>query len=96
MNWEKKSDWTKIITSQENIMNTSCYNNQVNNWIAVQWLWQTESRLDAKQFFLAMSSNVTACFKHKICIISLHKSHNHHSSLLNIIISILHHENTMW
>ena len=36
MNWEKKSDWMKIITSQENIMNTSCYSNQVNNWIAVQ------------------------------------------------------------
>ena len=37
MNWEEKSDWTKIITSQENIMNTSCYSNQVDSWIAVQW-----------------------------------------------------------
>ncbi len=37
MNWEEKSDWMKIITSQENIMNTSCYSNQVDNWIAVQW-----------------------------------------------------------
>ena len=34
---EKKSDWIKIITSQENIMNINCYNNQIDNWIAVQW-----------------------------------------------------------
>ena len=37
MNWEEKSDWMKIITSQENIMNTSCYSNQIDSWIAVQW-----------------------------------------------------------
>ena len=61
-------------------------------------VWQTELRLDAKQFFLTMSSNIMTCFEHKICIISLHKSHNHHNSSLkynNQQKSVaLHNENT--
>ena len=56
MNWEEKSDWMKIITSQENIMNTSCYSNQVDNWIAVQWssmlfLWILKSVIEMIQYY---------------------------------------------
>ena len=66
-------------------------------WLLVR---RTESRLDAKQLFLAMSSNATACFEHKVCIISLHKSHNHHSSSLKYNNQwkpvALHNENMTW